>query len=447
LPIRNRRLCRRASASNRVLGLTLAVALGAYLVSPGRSMAGGLILYEVGTEDVGLASAGYSARAQDASTVLTNPAGMARLSKTQLLIGTQALYGYSQFTRDVVATSPQLGADDGGIPIGWFPGGGAFLTHAMSPKVTLGFAATGNFGLAETYDDGWVGRYYIQSGTLLGVSLLPSVAYKASDKVSLGASLNAMYATTKNKVAVNNIGAAPDGELNLDDNQWGFGGNFGLMYEASAGTRLGITYNSQVNLDFSAPAEFSGLSSGLNAALGAAGLLNANIDIGMKVPQGVMASFYRQANDKWAVLGSAGWQQWSEFGRVEISIDDASNPKSLTTNLNFRDTWHGALGAQHHMGETWLMNFGIAYDSGFQNGADVSPAMAANWAWRFGAGGQHQVSEKFGWGFSAEWAYGGTLGVAEQSQVPVTAGGRGDLYGSYDNTGILFLSANFGWKF
>jgi hypothetical protein len=29
--------------------------------------AGGLLLYEIGTQDVGLASAGYTARAQDAS--------------------------------------------------------------------------------------------------------------------------------------------------------------------------------------------------------------------------------------------------------------------------------------------------------------------------------------------------------------------------------------------
>ena len=46
-------------------------------------VAGGLSLYEIGTEDVGLASAGYTARAQDASTVFTNPAGMTRLEGTQ----------------------------------------------------------------------------------------------------------------------------------------------------------------------------------------------------------------------------------------------------------------------------------------------------------------------------------------------------------------------------
>ena len=50
-------------------------------------LAGGLLLYEVGTADVGLASAGYTARAQDASTVFTNPAGMTRLDGTQVVLG------------------------------------------------------------------------------------------------------------------------------------------------------------------------------------------------------------------------------------------------------------------------------------------------------------------------------------------------------------------------
>ncbi len=83
--------------------------------------AGGLSLYEIGTEDVGLASAGYTARAQDASTVFTNPAGMTRLDGTQVTMGAQALYGDLGFSIGQ-GTSPGLGNGDGGNPIGWFPG-------------------------------------------------------------------------------------------------------------------------------------------------------------------------------------------------------------------------------------------------------------------------------------------------------------------------------------
>ena len=50
--------------------LTIAVVFAA-----GPAWAGGIMLYQFGSPDVGLAAAGYAARAQDASTVFTNPAG------------------------------------------------------------------------------------------------------------------------------------------------------------------------------------------------------------------------------------------------------------------------------------------------------------------------------------------------------------------------------------
>ena len=73
-------------------------ALCAVALAAGPAFAGGLIAYEVGTADVGLASAGYNARAQDASTVFTNPAGMTRLEGTQFLGSGQALWGNTNFS-------------------------------------------------------------------------------------------------------------------------------------------------------------------------------------------------------------------------------------------------------------------------------------------------------------------------------------------------------------
>jgi len=423
----------------------ITVALCAAALAAGQAHAGGIILYEVGTADVGLASAGYSARAQDASTVLTNPAGLTRLDGTQLLLGAQLLYGDLGFSI-APGTSPQLGTNDGGNPVGWFPGGGAFASFSVSPDLKLGFAMTGNFGLAEKYDSGWVGRYYVQETTLLGVSFLPSIAYRVNEKWSLGASLNIMYGKLEYQVAVNNIGAAPDGQLKVDDNTWGLGVNLGVLYELDPRTRFGLTYNSQVSLDFKAPAQFSGLSPGLNTVLGNRGLLNAQLDLGMKVPQGVMASAFHQVNDRWAVLGSLGWQQWSRFGKVEVGVD-SNNPTSLTTNLNYKDTWHFAAGAQHRLSDPWTLNFGIAYDSAFQDSGNISPTLPANAAWRFGVGGQNQVSKTFSWGIAGEYAYGGTLDINKQTTASVAAGGRGNLVGSYNSTGIFFVAANFNWKF
>src|SRR5499426_4419907 len=124
----------------------------------GQAHAGGLTLYEVGTADVGLASAGFNARAQDASTVLANPAGMTRLEGTQFLAAGQLAYGWTKFSIGS-RTSPELGSDNGGNAFGWSgwaPGGGGFFSYSVSPELKLGFALTSNLGGVLDYDNSWV---------------------------------------------------------------------------------------------------------------------------------------------------------------------------------------------------------------------------------------------------------------------------------------------------
>jgi long-chain fatty acid transport protein len=106
---------RRTIRGFKLLLMTSALWVG--VLSPGLTMAGGLIAYEFGTADVGLASAGYNARAQDASTVFTNPAGMTRLEDTQFLASGQVVWDNTKFSVGS-GTSSGLGGGDGGYAVG-----------------------------------------------------------------------------------------------------------------------------------------------------------------------------------------------------------------------------------------------------------------------------------------------------------------------------------------
>ena len=434
---------RHRSYRRRAAGSAASATVALALLGATPAGAGGLLLFEIGTADVAFASAGYTARAQDASTVFTNPAGMTRLEGAQLTLGGQLLYADMGFSIGQ-GTDPALGDRSGGNPIGAFPGGGLFMSYSVTPDVRLGVAMTGNFGLAQKYDGDWVGRYYVQEATLIGMSLLPAAAWRAGKDVSVGASINVMYGTLKQQVAVNNVVGA-DGRLALDTHEWGYGANLGLLYEPSPTTRFGIVYNTQVKLDFAAPAQFSGLSPALGALLGGRGLLDATLDIPVRVPQGVNASIFRQLDDRWALLGSVGWQQWSKFGMVELGID-SNDPVALTADLGFKDTWHVAGGAQHRLHGPWLLNMGVAYDSGFQDSSSITPALPANSAWRFGFGVENDARTGFAWAVSVVYVYGGTLDVNRSNAVPVAAGGRGNLVGSFDGVGMYFVAATFSWR-
>lgn len=419
------------------------VALGAVLATlGGNAIAGGLTLYEISSRDIGLASAGYTARAQDASTVLTNPAGMIRLDGTQVTAGAQLLYANVEFSPRGDATA---GGGSGGNAIGWLPGAGAFMSYTLAPNLKVGFGLGGNFGLSEKYADHWIGRYYGKQETLIGLSLLPSVAYRVDEHLSVGATLNAMYGVLKSEVAVNNlVPGLPDGELKLDNRKWGWGANFGLLYEVDEDTRLGLTYTSQVKLNFKPGTDFRNLGPGINAVLANRNRLHTQIDLGIKVPQGLMASVVQKIDPRWTVLGSIGWQQWSKFGQIEVGIDGNDIKE---TSLSFDDTWHAALGGQYHFDDGRTVDFGVAYDSGFQDNRKVSPIVPGNSAWRFGIGLHDQVDKRFSWGAAAEYVYGGTLNVDRRAILPVALGGRGDLVGSYNNTRSVFLSGNASWTF
>jgi hypothetical protein len=65
--------------------------------------------------------------------------------------------------------------------------------------------------------------------------------------------------------------------------------------------------------------------------------------------------------------------------------------------INFKDTWHVAVGAQYKLSEAYLFNGGVAYDSGFQDNNSVAMALPANAAWRFGIGGEKQESPMYNW--------------------------------------------------
>src|SRR5215510_9354385 len=194
-------------------------------------LAGGISLYEIATPDVGLASAGYAARADDPSTLFKNPAGMSRLDGVQFQGGLQALYADVSFSPNA-NTSPRLGTGDGGNAVGWLPGASFFVTVPLGERFHIGLGTFSYFGSAEDYGDTWVGRYYVQKSTLLGLSLMPSASFQATDWLSIGVGLNAMYGYLDSHVGVNNL-VGPDGQMGLKNATWGFGANAGVLIKAS----------------------------------------------------------------------------------------------------------------------------------------------------------------------------------------------------------------------
>jgi len=418
--------------------LTLAMAAVVVILAlTEASEAGGLFMSEIGTNDVGLAGAGWAARGQDASTLFRNPAGMSLLEGNQAMFGAQILYGDVKFTNG--GSSPILGTGNGGNPVGVFPAASGFYTHKLGQDFTVGFGMLSNFGLGLKYNDNWLGRYYAQEALLAGVSFVPAASYRVNDKISVGGGLNIMVAELKYISAINNANPAiGDGSIKLKDVTAGVGGFVGVMVEPQKGTRLGVTYYSPVKLDFGATPSYNNVGPGLNTILTNAGLVGNNIDLGITVPQRVLLSAYHELTDHLAVMGDFGWDNWSQFGKVDVSVSTTS----LTTNVPYQDTYHGGIGTQYRLNPDWRINTGFGYDSSMVKDQNRSVALPVGAAYKYGLGAEWQATEKYNSGMNYELTWAGDMPVNQIAALPGPLVSRGNVVGSYNNTAFHFFAFN-----
>ena len=414
--------------------------LCAILFAPS-SWAAGLWLYESGTPDLGTAAAGRAAMASDASTAGMNPAGMTRLDRSQMLAAVQGMYIDAQFDTELSG----FGGGDGGNAGGFMPSGSLHFVHHTTDNFRLGITAGSYLGLGVDYGDEWAGRYYTTEVELLTYGINTGAGYRVNNWLSVGAGFSVLYATLDQKAAINNR-AVPgqaglaDGKLELDADDVGYGFNLGILLSPWSSTRFGLTYRSEVDLEFTDAASLKNIGPVLQGLLNLSGVAGSKVDIDMTIPQAVMLSGYHQLTEHWAIMGNIGWQDWSEFGKQDVTLRSTTSTK-FTQDLDYDDTWHFALGAQYRFAEGWLWSVGAAYDTSPTDDDTRTPDLPLDRQIRIGTGIQYDWYEDLTVGVAYEYL---DLGEAEIDQ----AGGplQGPLKGEYDPNVIHFFAANLIWK-
>ena len=407
------------------------------LLTVGRVNAGGLWLYEEATPDMGVGGAGRQAAGFDASTASGNPAAMTRLDRTQMAGGFLGLYVDSKFDVKHSSTSGNSGGNAGYLS----PAGNMYLVHSVSPDLKFGLGVGSYFGLGVSYSNEWAGKYYVQSGSFTTAAVNPTIAYKIADWLSVGGGVSAVQGKLSERVAVNTLTEPGDGRLKYDASDVGYGYNLGVLFTLSPQTRVGVTYVSQVNLDFSDEARFKNLDGTvIGAALRASGLMDSNLKINVNLPAQLAVGAYQALTENLALVGTVNWQNWSRFGQPEISVGSGDQ---VTDNLGYQDTYHAGLGVYYRVAEPWLLMAGFGYDtSPTSSSSERGPLLPLGAAYRYAAGVQYDWSKDLSVGL----AY--TLIDAGTAKVNKTGGPlKGDLEGEYDPNFIHAFNLNFVYRF
>ncbi|MDP1836415.1 MAG: outer membrane protein transport protein [Chlamydiales bacterium] len=400
--------------------------------------AGGLFVYEVAASDVRLASAGRSARANDPSTVFSNPAGMSLLGGNTFQFGIEPIYAHIDFQPNA-STTVSGNHGDGST---WLPSGSFFATTQVNDRLTAGFATCGYWGAGLNYGRNWVGRYYVTEALMEGISAIPSLAFQVNDQFSVGVGANLMYSILLSKAAVNNVlDGLPDGSVRLLDTRFGAGAILGALYQFSPGTRIGVQYTSPVKLHFRDKPKFHQVGPTLTAALAATGLLDSTTRVTIQVPANVTASIYHEMAPRLAVMGDVGWQQWSKFNHVEIMVADLA-ATTLAFTPQYQDTWHVALGMEYCCANDLTVSAGVAYDTSMLTTSNRTFSLPIGHQWRFGTGLQYQYQEGILLDAAYELTWSGQLPIDQNRGALV-----GRVAGDFRNACIQFFNVSLTYCF
>jgi long-chain fatty acid transport protein len=420
---------RGSGVSGAWIGIVAGMAVGI-----GSAQAGGLFLTEMATPDLGTAAAGRAATADNAAIAFGNPAGMTRLDSSQMLVGLQPAYGVVKFDKGNDTT---VSGGNGGNAVGFFPGMGSYFVYSATPDLKFGLSLGSDFGLSARYQSNWSGRYYALQEEILTLGAFPVAAYRINKWLSVGGGAQIIYGRLNSKTGINDVLGGGDASIDIGDDDVGYGGMAGVLIEPVEGTRFGITYTSEVKLDFKDKPKTNNLGPVLGNTLN-----GGKIDLGLTIPQTLMVSGYHDLTPEIAIMANVSWQDWSEFGQPSVKITSpAATSRSATANLDYDDTWGFALGTRYKFAEDWSWSVGGAFDTSPLKNKQRGPALPLDQQYRIGTGVQYALNDRITLGAAYEYL---NLGSADIDQSRPLAG---TLQGDYKTNEIHFFNVTVGWKF
>jgi len=274
-------------------------------------------------------------------------------------------------------------------PNAWVPN-----VHFVAPindQFGWGASVTSNFGLATEYGDNYAAGTMGGKTDLKTVNLNLSGAYRLTENWSFGLGFDAVYADAKIERNAGDAGMLAAGQIlaqvpnlpaaarpaaiakakqlaaipadtqiaRLKGSEWGYGWNAGILYELDKNNRWGLTYRSEVKIDFDGD-----YNSNMNTAIPGfpypTGGRTVPGSLTLNLPEMWEVSGYNRVAPQWAIHYSMAYTSWSQFQELKAT---GSNGQTLFyKDESFKDSYRIALGTTYYYDTNWTFRTGIAFD-------------------------------------------------------------------------------------
>jgi long-chain fatty acid transport protein len=334
--------------------LRAGTALGILILATAQANAGGFAIREQSAYGQGTSFAGVAAGGA-VSSMFWNPATLTQFKGIVSENDVTAVLTHAHQTPQAGSTLAVFGGVENSGEMSWVPSG--YTSYQLSPDLWLGLGINAPFGLSVSFQDPWAGRNYAGDTTVKTYNANPTIAWRVNDWFSIGVGVQAQYASIRQ---TSGLLPTPGSVVILDGKGWGFGATAGVTFTPWANTTIGLGWRSAINQDISGT-----LAVTPNTLPATRGSVETTINLPDIVSLGIRHRF----DDRWTVMGTAEWSNWSRIGTVNINQLSGA-PATITTTatnavtlpLQYDDGWFFSAGVEYRWTERLTVRGGVGYE-------------------------------------------------------------------------------------
>lgn len=394
-----------------------AIALACLSVLPFYAAAEGFQVNAQSTKQAGMGHVGTALKL-GAESMHFNPAGLAFMDKTiDLSAGVSGVFAHAKYSNEGYTAKTD---NTPSTPLYFYAG------FKIYDNLAAGISLNTPYGSGINWGNDWKGAHLVQDISLQAFNLQPTVAWKITDKLSIGAGLMVMFGNisldraligpgSMTAVGQNMINAIPENmqglvkpmidpimnelsryeetsaaSVSLDgSSQTRFGFNVGAMYDINEKWAVGLSYRSKVTakvkegdiqLRYANREHFEGVLQQINTLIamakqmGIQGLPEGGINVPplesgtfsaeLPLPDNWNVAVTYRPTQRWTVSGEVQFVGWNAYKSLDVYFhpDAELGQYNIAAPKEYENTRIYRLGAQYATTDRLDIRFGAYFD-------------------------------------------------------------------------------------
>ncbi len=270
----------------------------------------------------------FVAQADSPAAIYYNPAGLMQLKGSQVTVGNTFEQVRNECDSEVAGDVVKTNKHTYQIPH-------LYVTTPVpgSDEFRIGVGAYSHYGLSIDWHDDSFSKHVTEESDLKIFNINPTLAYKANDWLSVGVGLDYMESELSRFKILTPAASTTNGQIHIKGKDESFGYNIGVLIRPSERDRIGLSYRSQVELNYVGTISLDHLTPAYQAIFGGATYSTA-MKSKLILPRSLAVGYARQINDRWLVEFDVEWTDWSSVEEDFLTFPDETDATRLSVLNN-----------------------------------------------------------------------------------------------------------------